>query len=425
MKRDYNILLKIMRKLIYTLVILAFVSSVSAQWTQLSSGTDFLKSVCVTDVNTVYYTGFNATTTSTICNKTTNGGVNWFQFIASNLVGGACVYFINADTGFLSSPITMTTNAGSNWTIVWYSTSDTTIIWGIHFPNPTIGYGVGFVYSQNQAAQTVLVKTTNGGINWTRLAPPISGTGKQLLDVFFTDANTGYCIGRDSVVNIFLKTTNGGNNWSSIVTGVGSEGYSIFFTGPNTGYICGQGGIQKTTNAGVSWFSSYNNTMKDLYFINANTGYAVGGDGIVMTNNAGANWTVQNSSFNDLRSIMFYGTYSGYAVGNLGVVVKTTNGGIGITNISTEIPASFSLSQNYPNPFNPSTKFKVDIVKLSNVTIKVFDVLGREIAILVNQQLNAGTYEVNWNASTSPSGVYFYRLVTEGYSETKKMVLTK
>lgn len=111
---------------------------------------------------------------------------------------------------------------------------------------------------------------------------------------------------------------------------------------------------------------------------------------------------------------------------------------IGIEPISSEVPNTFSLHQNYPNPFNPATKISFGIPsnvkgEMSNVKLTIFDVLGREIAALVNEQLKAGTYEVNWDASAYPSGVYFYKLAVgdpstisgHGFTQTKKMVLIK
>ncbi len=104
---------------------------------------------------------------------------------------------------------------------------------------------------------------------------------------------------------------------------------------------------------------------------------------------------------------------------------------IGIENISTEVPAAFSLYQNYPNPFNPVTKIRFDIPtdsRLSgndNVVLKVYDILGKEVETLVNGKLQPGTYEVTWDASGFGSGVYFYRCLVSGFSETKKMVVLK
>ena len=97
----------------------------------------------------------------------------------------------------------------------------------------------------------------------------------------------------------------------------------------------------------------------------------------------------------------------------------------GVTPISGNIPTKFSLSQNHPNPFNPKSNIKFQIAKLSNVKLAVFDMLGREITTLVNQKLTPGTYEVDFDGSNYPSGVYFYKLVTEDYTEARKMVLLK
>ena len=113
--------------------------------------------------------------------------------------------------------------------------------------------------------------------------------------------------------------------------------------------------------------------------------------------------------------------------------MRTTNGGIGIQPISSSIPNGYELSQNYPNPFNPATKIKFNI-PLSRggageagrgVLLKVYDVLGKEIAVLVNQNLKPGIYEIEWDASNIPSGVYFYSLITNEFTQTKKMVVLK
>lgn len=106
-------------------------------------------------------------------------------------------------------------------------------------------------------------------------------------------------------------------------------------------------------------------------------------------------------------------------------VVTIRRNTVGINQISSAVPESFKLFNNYPNPFNPTTKIKFDIVKTQNVTLKVFDMLGKEVALLVNQNLSPGSYSVDFNASGISSGMYFYRLETEGYSDTKRMVLMK
>lgn len=98
---------------------------------------------------------------------------------------------------------------------------------------------------------------------------------------------------------------------------------------------------------------------------------------------------------------------------------------IGITNINKTVPKGYSLEQNYPNPFNPVTNIRIKMPKEGFVKLIVYDVTGREAAILVNETLRAGEYNVDFNAGNLPSGVYFYRLVTNDFSKTKKMVLVK
>jgi hypothetical protein len=132
--------------------------------------------------------------------------------------------------------------------------------------------------------------------------------------------------------------------------------------------------------------------------------------------------------------VYFLNDYTGFVCGDNGVVLKTTDGGgppIGITPVSREVPERYELYQNYPNPFNPVTKIKIDVQanvksEKSNVKIVIYDILGKEIAVLADFDFSPGTYEVEWDASDYPSGVYFYSL-TAGpvFRETKRMVLVK
>ncbi|HEY5123868.1 MAG TPA: T9SS type A sorting domain-containing protein, partial [Ignavibacteria bacterium] len=100
-------------------------------------------------------------------------------------------------------------------------------------------------------------------------------------------------------------------------------------------------------------------------------------------------------------------------------------GASGINVINNEIPSTFSLSQNYPNPFNPTTNIRYQIPNNSFVTLKIYDVLGREVQILVNESLKPGTYETSFDGSTLNSGVYFYKISAGDFSETKKMLMVK
>lgn len=98
---------------------------------------------------------------------------------------------------------------------------------------------------------------------------------------------------------------------------------------------------------------------------------------------------------------------------------------VGINQINSNIPDKFNLSQNYPNPFNPTTNIEFSLPEKSFVKLKVFDITGKEVAQLVNENLSAGTFRYEFNAENLPSGLYFYKLETEKFSETKKMIILK
>lgn len=126
---------------------------------------------------------------------------------------------------------------------------------------------------------------------------------------------------------------------------------------------------------------------------------------------------------------MVYTTGSGYGLGIGGTGVKMSTFKIsqvtGINIISSNIPDKFLLSQNYPNPFNPTTKINFSLPKEEFVSLKVYDMLGREVSNLVNEKLNAGEYSYDFDGSSLQSGTFFYRLQSENFSDTKKMILLK
>ncbi|MBK6504966.1 MAG: T9SS type A sorting domain-containing protein [Ignavibacteria bacterium] len=98
---------------------------------------------------------------------------------------------------------------------------------------------------------------------------------------------------------------------------------------------------------------------------------------------------------------------------------------IGINQLSSLVPEKYNLFQNYPNPFNPSTNIKFDIVKLGAVKIVIYDALGRESEVLVNEVLSPGSYNADFNAANLPSGIYYYKIITADFSDVKKMLLIK
>ena len=161
---------------------------------------------------------------------------------------------------------------------------------------------------------------------------------------------------------------------------------------------------------------------------------------IQLTSTAQEGWLQQESgTAAHLREVVFINADTGWIAGKNGTILHTTNGGVSLVEEEEidRIPSDYSLSQNYPNPFNPATKIKYSIPQSSNVTIRLFDILGYEIETLVNEEKPAGTYEIEFNSHSGnfrnlpagrqglPSGVYFYQLKSDSFIETKKMVLLK
>jgi hypothetical protein len=149
------------------------------------------------------------------------------------------------------------------------------------------------------------------------------------------------------------------------------------------------------------------------------------------TTNGGTTLINQNTEISiRLNSITMPALNKGFAVGNSGKILTNINL-TGLQNAGSETPIAYSLSQNYPNPFNPITNVKFSIIKAEQVKLIVYDIQGREVQTLVNERLQPGTYEASFDgsrlggSSTINSGVYFYKLVTGTFTETKKMILIK
>jgi photosystem II stability/assembly factor-like uncharacterized protein len=376
---------------------------------------------------------------------TTDGGNNWTCPLSSNLIGYRSFTFINSQTGWLigfhwddiggrGCYIYKTQNSGINWASQYVRTDTASpSLNSICFVDANTGYAVGY--------SGVIIKTTNSGVNWF-IQPQLFGY--NIFSVKFVNSNTGFLACSSGRI---YKTTNSGINWSAQVIDTLAILRSISFVNSTTGWLAGDRGIiMKTTNCGVNWTSQVftNYYYSSVYFVSPDNGWVVSSDGIIQhTSNGGASWSTQLSvSSYNLTCIYFVNNLTGWAGGSapypplppniIGIRLNTTNGGnpAGIKQIGSEIPILFSLSQNYPNPFNPTTKIQFSIppskgVRGMGVILFIYDVLGREVATLVNEQLKPGSYEVEWDGSNYPSGVYFYKLITESFSNTKRMVLIK
>lgn len=423
-----------MKKLLCTLLfaISLFHTSLLAQWVQQSVPV----SKPITGIKFINAnTGWACTENSGTPNRayilyTSNGGTNWIiQDSVNNATYGA-ISIINSNTGYCggydfpsnSANLKKTTNGGLNWVLI--PTPTNMGISDMQFLNVDSGWTtVGNVGADVRT-------TTNGGLNWIVRT---SGILQQTQKIFFLNYNTGYCGAHTQL----YKTTNAGLNWTL------NDNYTdlvkaIFFIDNNTGWVALTGfSIRYTTNAGSNCSNQIpdpggsGQNLEDIYFINNQTGWAgTSYSKVYKTTNAGVNWGYQIVTGGSSR-ISFSDSQNGWA-GKSGVLglYHTTNGGgiiLQVQNISNITPYEFALYQNYPNPFNPRTniKFSVSGSSSAQTFLSVFDILGREIEILVNETLKPGSYNVDWDATNYPSGVYFYKLSAGKFSETRKMVLIK
>jgi photosystem II stability/assembly factor-like uncharacterized protein len=381
--------------------------------------------------------------------RTTNGAISWQTHItpdtSSTLFYGG-IYFLDNLTGWISggstvSPIPYnfihkTTDGG----LTWGPRMGVYTIQDIQFLNPNTGYlATGDV--PMYVTQGYLSKTTNGGTNWNSL----------LSDYFiyksisFINSETGWVYGYfgDDVgqhIDKFLKTTNGGLNWITLLydsVGIGHQPFGdMQFFDINTGYLMNVK-LHKTTNGGVNWvlldtnaFSG--NYVRNYFFLNKDTGWVTTGPlkSIFRTNDGGNNWSLQyTAQSNIIGKIYFVNSLTGWVQINNTTILKTTTGGVtAISNVSTEIPDKFSLHQNYPNPFNPNTSIKFEIpssVRGEKVKLSVYDIAGKEVGVFVNSELQSGVYEYNFDGSRLGSGVYFYKLQSGDFIQTRRMVLVK
>jgi len=289
-----------------------------------------------------------------------------------------------------------------------------------------------------------LLKTTDGGISWEILNP--FGSLRDVGNIFFFDSLTGWITVYSEVpyhlTPSISHTSNGGVDWVTQYTGQPDTRINgVFFISHTRGWAVSNSGLLlKTTNGGITWEQYYLQTNQDLaqvFFIDEQKGWISSGqpsypDSILVTTDGGITWNRAGFGVN-ITSFKFIDELNGFALARWSLLASTDGGytwtnNIILSNQETEnssVINQFSLSQNYPNPFNPTTSLQYTVGSLQFVTIKVYDLLGREIATLINEEKPAGEYEVEFDGSGLTSGIYFYRIQAGSYSETRKMVLLK
>jgi photosystem II stability/assembly factor-like uncharacterized protein len=389
--------------------------------------------------------------------KTTNAGLNWIvdsiPYSYNLNPTFKSVKFINENTGFiLKDTLYKTTNGGQDWNRINFGINRNPQ--NFSFVNENTGFAISKSYNYPNPSYSYLEKTTNGGLTWQETQ---YSNNIDIFKMYFFDEFTGYAC-YQYFTNTFLKTTNGGINWISINTNCDFR--KIYFLNPSKGFLYGSLGLFLTTNGGLNFGCVMIDSSTygfDINFTNENTGYYLDQDNhtiprprIHKTTNGGLNWDQSCTAFKNTNFdlVHFINDNTGFCFGTFGAIIKTTSGGgfTGVMQINSSIPADFILMQNYPNPFNPATIIKYSIPPFNSplskggikgVTLKVYDMLGREVVTLVNEKQSPGTYEVTFDArhggsSSLASGIYFYKLTVSNpefpgqvFSETKKLVLLK
>jgi photosystem II stability/assembly factor-like uncharacterized protein len=267
-----------------------------------------------------------------------------------------------------------------------------------------------------------IFKTSDGGINWLLN----SHNNSYLSYIHFVNDSIGFGAG----YKVIVKTTDGGENWFTLSVPENNGLVSFFFADESKGWMGGSGGkLFFTSDGGNSWdFQDIlsTQTIQSLFFINDN-GWAGGDSGhVFQTFDGGISWVRERQYFTSesVSSIFFVDSTMGWLTTGRNIF-ETENGG-GPTNVLlNQKHYGYYLDQNYPNPFNPTTTIRYQIPQTGFVSLKVYDVLGKEVAILVNEEKPTGRYEVEFSGSSLPSGIYFYKLEAGGNIFSKRFLLLK
>ncbi|MFC2094789.1 T9SS type A sorting domain-containing protein, partial [Bacteroidota bacterium] len=331
----------------------------------------------------------------TIVLETTNGGEKWIptDYPEDNVFMNTIFYFDSLNGWIGGSKIAGTTDGGFSWVDASVDSSfvSNLPVLNFNFYNRQFGYACGGFID----LAGVVWRTTDFGLNWSS----VGVSPDQVFDMFVFDSLNAITLSGDPE-GFFgigdIKTTDAGENWSFEELPLFGLSFTIDFRVPTEGWSASGFKFLFTSDKGETWVEKQtpdSAVIFDLTFVDSSTGYAVGENGVILK----------------YRKEIEIPTDS--------------------------IPSDYILYQNYPNPFNSSTKIKYTIPSVGThdrvyVQLKVYDVLGNEVAVLVNEEQPAGIYEVEFSVGQNSilslsSGVYFYTLSAGSFRETKKMLMLK
>jgi hypothetical protein len=401
---------------------LGFCSPVRSQWVQ-TNGTEG------GDINSFAVCGANlfAGTYDNGVFLSTNNGDSWTGAgLTNNHIRTLAV--IGPDLFAAGTGAFLSTNNGGSWTAI-DTGLPTAAVWSLAVRDTYLFAATGSFENGPGGAFV----STNNGTSWTS----IGFTNTTVLCFAISGRN----LFAGTWGDVFLSTDNGGN-WTAVNTGlplyVSTFAVSPAGGGPGTNLFAGAWeGVFLSTNNGSSWTtvnSGLTNTNVRAFAVSPASGGAgstnlfVGTDsgGVFLSSNNGTSWTAVNDGLTNTHvsalavfgANLFAGTIDGVWRRPLSQLVS-------VPLASNELPKEFDLGANYPNPFNPSTTVSYQLPVNSFVTLKIFDVLGCEVATLVNEERSAGSYGAQWNAEGFSSGVYLMRMQANNFFATKKIVLMK
>jgi photosystem II stability/assembly factor-like uncharacterized protein len=320
--------------------------------------------------------------------------------------------------------------AGRNGEFV--KSSDGGKSWSVSTPFP--GYSsnkikffsenVGYSLSQYDALQ----KTSDGGNSWSE----ISEYG--VYDFFFTDSTNGWFLTNplETDYSVIFSTKDGGQSWTSLQF----QDYvnNIFFLDKNTGWLSSENRLYKSIDGGTTWNLANDNLdfyINQIIFTSENRGYFLTKD-FFNGSLTSVKYTVNGGE--SFSSIIDYTLLNYMTIVNNKLWCSGESGHIlevnldlltSIADKSESVITNYNLSQNYPNPFNPTTTINYAVPKACIVSIKIYDVLGREIETLVNDEKPKGNFKIDFYGGKFSSGIYFYRMQAGDFVETKKFILLK
>jgi len=422
-------------KIILFLSVLFNESTLFSQWISQNSNTNLsLYSVSFIDS----LNGFAAGDSGLVLN-TKDGGLSWLRQATHSSAALQSISFCDSLNGWatgMNGTILKTSDGGKSWQIIDHDSAMIVNHFKVQCISPLTAFILRLQYTNDYVEDFRIWKTGDGGESWTEISP-VENTFFELKDMFFVNDTLGFSCGHGIHNNLdsyqIHKTSNAGQNWSTKSFNAPTlwAMQKIYFENTLNGWATDWDTLYQTSDGGDSWQIAgvpEFNDLTDLVMFD-NVGYASRSFGkILKTIDGGASWTEQSSSPDYfIEDIDFVDPNTGWAVGWNGMILHTVNGGVtSIKNIAADnMPARPVLYQNYPNPFNPSTTITYQLPKREYIELLLYNALGQKIETLISGIQNPGLHKEDISLPQLSSGIYFYRLKTNNFTETRKCVVLK